>query len=292
MKIVCLVGGGAKNIYTAGMVKYLHEIDYVPDVVLAASGGGLTAALWAQGDIALLEKLWLGIRNKDVRQFKPWMAFTRAACVFDFAPLRQTLKKHIDLQKLKKSPFDLFLALTSLHDGSAQRFNLKTMVNQDAVISSLMASASIPGFVSPINDFVDGGCADDQGILAALRMLGASMRNRRFEGFCPAIEYKIPHDTDEDGVLIPHEITVLHPGTFHDKSKPCNALEASENGIALLENANYLLQKSLVPDGILFREIFPSESKPISVFDFEYRGYERAALIQDGFEAAKKVFTL
>lgn len=267
LNAVCIVGGGAKNIVSCGQVQFLVENQIRPDMVFAASGGGLTAAMWAQGDLDVLHDIWMTISNADVRTFNPFLIPTKRACVYDFKPLWGTLRKYITRERLAKSLFDVWLSVTSLETKSVQRYNLRDLPKDKDPIELLVASASISGFVEPVQGkFVDGGIMDDYGIEAACNSGARS-------------------------------ITVLHPSHPGNLAEIDNLLDAIETGITLQMWATYQIQLgaiALLPEDCRPKiwEVIPENPPPIKLFNFDYTGLNRASLIQEGYDSAQRTFDL
>ena len=77
---VVLEGGGAKGAYQVGVLKALDDAPDVEIVALSgASIGALNAAFFSRGDLRRLERLWRGIRRRDVLRLSRSVAVTPVA---------------------------------------------------------------------------------------------------------------------------------------------------------------------------------------------------------------------
>lgn len=66
-----LAGGGAKGAYQFGALKRLAEEGLHFSAVSGTSVGGLNGAIWATGNLARGEQIWMNLRQD---QFLPWRA--------------------------------------------------------------------------------------------------------------------------------------------------------------------------------------------------------------------------
>lgn len=272
-----IVGSGAKGVIVAGMLKAIYELGIKPDVVFGASSGALNAALFIQGDMELLEHLWMNITNKDVKTLNLCGLFDGA--LYSYSPLLKTLRKYIDPAKLRSgAPF--YVCCTSLVENGSVHFDLnsagcqaksvsrltaQSRLSQFAIRTSttdpleiLVASASIPVLVPPVNDeLVDGGITDNYSLLTALEM----------------------------GV---NKIILLNAGK--PVARPVKSLiDAAEILFSLPEWSIFLKQRDAVihekgPD--FLTEIY-GDPGSCPLFDFDYKHFDRKALFKQGYDKAK-----
>ena len=147
-------GGGAKAAYEAGVGLALHERGIVPAAIAGTSAGAINAVLLATGEVERLAELWRTIRREDVIAYRApavlggllpgWLGFqviAGARGLLDPAPLRATLARHVDLERLRSSaPVAVLVVATDLVSGTAQRFD-----NETLTLDALVASATVPG---------------------------------------------------------------------------------------------------------------------------------------------------
>lgn len=171
-RALALGGGGDRGAYEAGVLKALvelqpaEEVQY--DVVTGISAGSLNAAGFCQfpkgQEHAAKEFLiqnWLSIQKSQV--YKNWVpggvvqGFAVKSGLFDTTPLRETLGKLLDLNKLKNSDRWLHIGTTNLNKARIDFFD-QTSPN---LIDGIMASSAVPGVFPPVNIggdlYVDGG---------------------------------------------------------------------------------------------------------------------------------------
>ena len=166
---VVFAGGGAKAAYEAGFALALHERGIVPAAVAGTSAGAINAALVATGDAERLAELWRTIRREDVYAYRApavlggllpgWLALRALAgarSLLDPAPLRVTLARRVDLERVRASPVALLVVTTDLVSGDARSFD-----NASLTVDAMVASSTVPGLFPPVAAgaglLVDGG---------------------------------------------------------------------------------------------------------------------------------------
>lgn len=182
---IALEGGGAKGAYHIGAVKACMEVGlYPPAVIAGTSIGAMNAALLAQGDFEVAERLWETISGKDV--FSPedekliyahmkdmdmsgladMLSAFRALIAdggVDNTNMRAIIDKYIDPERLMKSPIDFGVVTFALPDFRAVEIFKDEMTAENIPIY-ILASAAFPGFrrvkLGPTT-FVDGGVYDN-----------------------------------------------------------------------------------------------------------------------------------
>jgi NTE family protein len=177
---VVLAGGGAKAAYEAGLGLVLHERGVVPAAIAGTSAGAINAALLAAGEAERLGELWRTIRREDVFAYRApavlgWLLpgwfglrfLAGARGLLDPAPLRATLARHVDLERVRAAPTAVLVVATDLVSGTAERFDNATLT-----LDALVASASVPGLFPPVAArdrlLVDGGVIQRAPVLELL----------------------------------------------------------------------------------------------------------------------------
>lgn len=283
LRALNLVGGGAKGIIQAGMLQRIDEIKMPVDLIYGTSAGALNAAMFSQRDIQRMLDLWLTITNKDVKRLAPWKMFTDA-CIYDNAPLLATLQKHVQ-PGLMRIPTRVTLTDTFANAAKHVRIDC-----DPRCVINLLATTAIPGLFPKVNNCFDGGVTDNYNIRAA----------------CDA------------GV---DEIVVLHPsrpapfkgktltellGWAYELTSWSNYVHEME-GMGLHHSANeqrVLVYKKppvitdsktpepLIPENmhtVRVRVCIPTEPINVPLFDFEYKGQDRKAIIKQGYDLAVKL---
>ena len=228
-----------------------------------------------------MENIFLQVRNKDIRKFNPLLSFGKSASLYCYKPFWNYLTKFINADECKHGNFDLWVSVSDLSTKDVKRFNMRNLPSGLDPVKVLVSSASIPVLVPPVDGcWVDGGVADDFGLLAALEA-GAT------------------------------EIILLFPNRSDNWSHPKNLIDAAVNSISMLQYANYQRQK----DALKFfstgkYECFDTGKRSlrinslkqeatkvqlteieiyrddIPVWDFDFDPEARAELILQGAEAA------
>lgn len=168
---VAFGGGGAKAAYEAGLALALAERRVAPAAVAGTSSGALNAVMVALGDTERLAQLWRSIRREDVFGYRAgtvfggllpgwlWLSVLRdARSVLDPAPLRQTLERELDLDRLRTAPTRVLVLTADLLTGRSRAFDNATLT-----VDALIASATVPGLFPPVA--LDGALLVDGGIV-------------------------------------------------------------------------------------------------------------------------------
>lgn len=150
---VILSGGGAKGAYEIGVLKALRAHGVVPEIYCGTSVGAFNAAMMASGlSLERAEEIWSTLQRSGVFswRFDPrqlmttnprvplnlalhtfrtmwsffngtlanWGAFWRVldldALLFDTAPLAALIERNVNIEAIRKSQKELFIALTCL----------------------------------------------------------------------------------------------------------------------------------------------------------------------------------
>ena len=184
---VVFAGGGAKAAYEAGVALALHERGLAPAVVAGTSSGAINAAFLAAGEAERLAGLWRGLRRSDVYGirgpavlggllpgFLALPTWGGSSGLLDPAPLRHTLSRQVDLDRIRASPVRLLVVATDLRTGTARRFDNATLS-----VDALVASASVPGLFPAVS--LNGDLLVDGGVVQrapVLELLGAHRVDR------------------------------------------------------------------------------------------------------------------
>lgn len=184
MEALVLSGGGAKGAYEAGAISVLlGEEGREYQAFCGVSVGALNAALLAQYSAqrgleaagALLE-IWQSIRDDgDVyrARFLGKLASLWSPSVYDSSPLRQLVRKHLDVQRLRSSGKFLRVGAVSLTSGRYQLFGER----DPDIVEGVLASSAFPGMFEPIEVrgelWTDGGVREITPLAAAIE-LGAT----------------------------------------------------------------------------------------------------------------------
>jgi NTE family protein len=178
---VILSGGGAKGAYQAGALKALKSLGVEPAIYSGTSVGAFNAAFMVAGGTAEgLAGIWSDLRRSDVFLFRfdprrlltlnplvPlnlaldssrllaeflsgtvrnggawWRAVDLERILLDTSPLRDLIRRHVDLEAIRRSPLKLHVVLTILQP--TDRGALMVTGNHDVTHPLIHASCAMP----------------------------------------------------------------------------------------------------------------------------------------------------
>jgi NTE family protein len=173
-RALVLSGGGGRGAYHVGVLRFLEEHEWVPDIIVGTSIGAVNGAAIASGHTAhSLWALWRRLRTDDVQR-QAWDLFSLDDWdhLLDTAPLRKTLVEEgwIDLERINAQPPSKHLRLTvvEMETGRLRVFGNSADPSSSSrcervriTLDHILASCSIPLVYPPtkIGDmaFWDGG---------------------------------------------------------------------------------------------------------------------------------------
>lgn len=147
-RALVLSGGGGRGAYHVGVLRFLEEHEWYPDVVVGTSIGAVNGAALASGHTAKsLWALWRRLRTKDVQ--KPnWNPFT-AVSLLDTSPLRHTLIDNgwVDFDRInspEKAAVHLRITATEITTGQLHIFSNSLNNKTNITLEHILSSCSIP----------------------------------------------------------------------------------------------------------------------------------------------------
>lgn len=173
-----LAGGGTKGAYQVGAWKALCEIEVNIKAIAGASIGALNGALFLQDEFMETVKMYENIKidnimkvegvNADKNIFDLSNIFNLAADYtkqkgIDNAPLREMIKKYIDMDKLYNSKIDFGLVTYSVKNKTPLQV-FKNDIPKEQMEDYLLASSCFPIFKPQIlngEEYFDGGLYDN-----------------------------------------------------------------------------------------------------------------------------------
>ncbi len=173
-RALVLSGGGGRGAYHVGVLRFLEEHEWTPDIVVGTSIGAVNGAAIASGHTAYsLWSLWRRLTTDDVQR-RSWdvLSIEKWNHLLDTAPLRRTLieQKWIDLERINADPPIKHLRLTvvemetgrlRIFGNSADPTDRAHCEHTPITLDHILASCSIPMVYPPtkIDDvaFWDGG---------------------------------------------------------------------------------------------------------------------------------------
>lgn len=164
-RALVLSGGGARGAFQVGVLKYLNEINWQPDLIIGTSVGAINAVAIGSGmSIDQMTRLWQTYRRKKMftitlpillRSFKSRQKFSPMS---DTRPMKKLLESHIDIDALKNSKQDIFISTLNMITGQLAYFN-QHVIN----INHIMAASAIPGLFGW--QYIDGIPYWDAGLM-------------------------------------------------------------------------------------------------------------------------------
>ena len=174
-----LAGGGTRGAYQVGAWKALKDLEINVKAVMGTSIGSLNGALILQDDVEAMIDLYknmeitsmMEINEKvdtsrnlfDLKNLKPLLSEYISHKGINNEPLRKTINKYVDVEKIYKSKMDFGLVTYSL-DNKAPLQLYKEQISKDEFVDFLLASSCLPIFkAQKIGNFeyVDGAFYDN-----------------------------------------------------------------------------------------------------------------------------------
>lgn len=190
-----LAGGGGKGAYQIGVLKAIFEYGLEEQIVAVAGSsiGALNGALFAQGDIILMEAVWKGIEPEEIldiqgtdvdfmgvlqKKFGILEEFLGSISLNEYLQkakeegicsregLLKILEEEIDLQKVIHSSKKIFATIASLENNiPVAKYCLLNGKTEEEIKKILLASSALPVVYDAVNIdgvfYRDGGLADN-----------------------------------------------------------------------------------------------------------------------------------
>jgi NTE family protein len=158
-----LSGGSVKGSMQYGILKYLYEQGFTPDVVYGTSVGNLNGMGYSYIGIKGLEKFWSKITKRSSLFKFNWLSLIlKSKGVFNTKPLRKLVQEAIKEGIYPKIP--CYSCCVNIKTGEIVYGTPDMPDYEDYVV----ASASIPCFNDPIGDLVDGGVREQTPLKKAI----------------------------------------------------------------------------------------------------------------------------
>lgn len=181
MRGLVLSGGGVKSAHSVGFLRHvIGELQVQYDIMSGVSAGAINVAFLAQYPSgaeqeasAKLVELWGKLNTKDI--YKRWFPFGRLhglwkPSLYDSSPLSDLIRTNIDLNKIRKNGKHVTVGTVSITSGKYTIFDQTS----DHFIDSIIASASFPGFLTPVyflgQLWTDGGVKEQSSIMKAIEL--------------------------------------------------------------------------------------------------------------------------
>jgi NTE family protein len=146
-KALVLSGGGARGAFQVGVMKYLEETGWKPDLVCGTSVGAVNAAAYGSGmSVEKMIGLWKTYHRKTMYRItlpiliKSFKSRHRFSPMSDTRNLKKLLIDHIDIQKLRNSATEIIISAINMTTGQIRFFTHHVIT-----IEHLIAASAIPG---------------------------------------------------------------------------------------------------------------------------------------------------
>lgn len=280
---ICMAGGGAKGIISAGFYQAFAELKFEYQAISGVSVGALNGTLIHQGEAERMIPLWKSIKRSDIYNWHVWdfwKPVSDRACLYDSAPLEKTIRKYANFDKIKANPKPFYIGTTDLKLKRNMVLHALDLEDQEEYIQFLKASASPPIFFPSVNfrgsELGDGGVSDNYNIDVI-----------RDEG-CDTIIVFYPSNTPPDPKIdnIKEMLDIVI-------STPNNSLIYKE--IKAIDKVNKIIEvtSGLDPKLKKINLILITPNKPIDVglldFDYKETRYTREDLLEIGYQSAYNV---
>jgi NTE family protein len=175
-RALVLSGGGGRGAYQIGVLSYLEDIDWRPDILIGTSIGAVNAACLGSGlPLPALRDRWLHLETGDVQKMRADDVFIDNLVrggkhVFDTSPLLETLQGHSErwlgrpwiipeILNSEEPRYDVWITAVEFAEHRLVYFNNREEPGITA--QHVQASCSIPLWYEPTKiegtTYVDGG---------------------------------------------------------------------------------------------------------------------------------------
>ncbi len=164
-RALILSGGGARGAFQVGVIKYLEEIGWKPDLICGTSAGAINATAIGSGlPVDDMARIWQTYNRKLMYRIT-WPVFFRSllngrrfAPACDTRPLKRLLEKNINFAALRHSTPKILITALNMNTGQIKFFSQKVIG-----IEHLMAASAVP-LLFPFQ-YIDGEPYWDAGIM-------------------------------------------------------------------------------------------------------------------------------
>lgn len=175
---LALGGGGTKGAYQVGVIKALKELGIKIVAVSGTSIGAINGAFVLQGDVKLIENIYLNMNFNDicndeieVDESRDLLDIKNIVNIIagyiknnglDNSALRELIEKNLDLDKVYNSKMEFGLVTYSTKEKEVVR-KFKNEISKSEFVDYILASACFPIFKKQKiggEEYIDGGIGD------------------------------------------------------------------------------------------------------------------------------------
>jgi predicted acylesterase/phospholipase RssA len=165
---VVVVGCGSGLIFEAGALDEFAKSGITYTALQGSSSGAIGSCFLHAGQTKELVDFVQIVKNKDVFKKAPfWWPLGPKAAILDNSPLRATLAKYLNFEKLKREDAKCIIHTTELEFWQ-DVLNDVSFLSKDDLLDTIVASTSIPLAFAPTKGHVDGGVSNDFPMVAAI----------------------------------------------------------------------------------------------------------------------------
>lgn len=159
-------GGGARGAYSAGVALAFKQCQRYPGIVSGTSAGALIAAMVVCEEEEKLVEIWKHLTPQQVYRKRRTLNFLLSFVSnyvypgFSAEPLADLIQRHVDVDKIRKSPRRFMVTCYNQTLQQVERFDN----HSESLHTVLLASAALPIIFPPImmngHEYVDMGATD------------------------------------------------------------------------------------------------------------------------------------
>jgi predicted acylesterase/phospholipase RssA len=289
-----LMGGGSYGAYQAGQLKRIAEVAPNRCHIVSSSVGSINATQFLAGDIEKMMSFWLNIKTRDIytdnKLLDIALSFKRSF-LHDTKPLRRFLEANVDYSKLKNIDCEWWINATDLTNGAVYSRESKSL-NRDDLITMVLASASPPVYFPTVKfdgrELCDSGVVNNFGITQAIdlgcKTLILLMPSK------PSLGGKSRNILDLLG-----KVLGLSMNTYLEREARAirRINEEVDYCSMIIERYNSIAPDHLdIPNksrNIKLVMVYPEHSRSFNFLDFDFKGLDRKAILNHGYERAAKI---
>jgi len=147
-RALILSGGGARGAFQVGVLKYLKEQNWHPELICGTSVGAINAVAIGCGvTIDQLARFWRTFDRQKVYKFAlakfilSLLSRRRFSPIMDTTPLRHLLENTLEIEALRNSKTDILISAVNMRTTEISYFNQSTIT-----LEHVMASSAMPMF--------------------------------------------------------------------------------------------------------------------------------------------------
>jgi NTE family protein len=155
-RALILSGGGARGAFQVGVLRYLQEVNWTPDMICGSSVGAVNASALGSGmSLDQIAHFWLAYERQKMFCFTPQkfimslLSRRKFSPMSDTSPLESLLESHVDPEALRRSRTKIVIAAVNMRTSQLTYFD-----QSEISVRHVMASSAIP-MVFPWQ-FIDG----------------------------------------------------------------------------------------------------------------------------------------